>query len=95
MLSTSHGAMAHMVFSPDGKWILADSYPDPNSNQHLCLINAETGAYEEIGCFHHEPTPTVETRNDLHPRWSKDGRYITVDSTHDGYRGVYLLDLKS
>ncbi len=95
MLSPSHGQMAHMVFSPDGKWILADSYPDKDSNQHLVLINAETGTWEEIGCFHHEPTPTVETRNDIHPRWSQDGRYITVDSTHDGFRGLYLLDLKA
>ena len=92
-LSDSHGGMAHMVFSPDGKRILADSYPDQHSRQKLILINAETGEWELLGSFHHEPVPTVETRCDLHPRWSPDGRFVTVDSTHDGKRGVYLLEL--
>ena len=92
-LSESHGGMAHMVFSPDGKWILADSYPDSDSRQKLIRIDAQTGEWELLGTFHHEPVPTVETRCDLHPRWSPDGRFVTVDSTHDGKRGVYLLEL--
>lgn len=92
-LSESHGGMAHMVFSPDGKWILADSYPDADSRQKLIRIDAQTGEWELLGTFHHEPVPTVETRCDLHPRWSPDGRFVTVDSTHDGKRGVYLLEL--
>lgn len=92
-LSKSHGHMAHMVFSPDGKSILADSYPDGDSMQKLILIDAETGGFELLGTFHHEPVPIVETRCDLHPRWSPDGRFITVDSTHDGKRGLYLLEL--
>ncbi len=92
-LSGSHGRMAHMVFSPDGKYILADSYPDQNSCQQLILIDAATGEWEELGVFHHEKTPVVETRCDLHPRWSLDGKYITVDSSHTGKRGVFLLKL--
>lgn len=92
-LSKSHGRMAHMVFSPDSKSILADSYPDDDSNQKLILINAETGDFELLGTFHHEPTPIVDTRCDIHPRWSPDGRFVTVDSTHDGKRGLYLLEL--
>ena len=92
-LSKSHGRMAHMVFSPDGKSILADSYPDDDSCQKLILINAETGNFELLGTFHHEPTPIVDTRCDIHPRWSPDGRFVTVDSTHDGKRGLYLLEL--
>ena len=92
-LSDSHGGMAHMVFSPDGKWILADSYPDADSMQKLIRINAENGEWELLGTFHHEPVPTVETRCDLHPRWSPDGRFVTVDSTHNGKRAIYLLEL--
>ena len=76
-----------------GKSIIADSYPDDDSNQKLILINAETGDFELLGTFHHEPTPIVDTRCDIHPRWSPDGRFVTVDSTHDGKRGLYLLEL--
>ena len=92
-LSKSHGGMAHMIFSPDGTKILADSYPDSNQNQILTLLDVATGACELLGTFHHEPVPGWETRCDLHPRWSPDGRFVTVDSTHDGKRGIYLLEL--
>ena len=93
-ISKSHRRMSHMVYSPDGRYIAADSYPDADSNQTLILIDAATGKWEQLGVFHHEPVPTGETRCDIHPRWSRDGRFITVDSTHDGQRGVYLLKLE-
>ncbi len=93
-LSMGHGRMSHMVFSPDGKKILADSYPDKEtSNQSLALIDADSGNWDLLGTFHHEPVSIVETRNDIHPRWSADGRLVTVDSTHDGKRGIYILEL--
>ncbi len=93
-ISESHGRMSHMVFSPDGKYILADSYPEKETSlQTLIIIDAETGKWEELGKFYHRPVPMVETRCDLHPRWSPDGRFVTVDSTHDGKRGIYILEL--
>jgi hypothetical protein len=30
---------------------------------------------------------------DLHPRWRSDGRYVCVDSNHEGSRQVYILNL--
>ncbi len=94
-LSMGHGRMAHMVFSPDGKWILADSYPDAENIQVLHLIDAGSGESHEIGRFRHvQPEGTiVEVRCDIHPRWSQDGRKVTVDSIHGGKRAVYLLEL--
>ena len=59
----------------------------------MIRIDAATGDWELLGTFHHEATPIGETRCDLHPRWSPDGAMVTVDSTHDGKRGIYLLEL--
>ena len=85
-----------MVFSPDGTKLLADSYPDGEGVQHLALIDVASGEMEWIGHFNHNPEKpwVVDTRCDRHPRWSRDGRYITVDSIHDGkHRACYLLEL--
>eukprot|EP00831_Metopus_contortus_P042812 TRINITY_DN3421_c0_g1_i4.p1 TRINITY_DN3421_c0_g1~~TRINITY_DN3421_c0_g1_i4.p1 ORF type:complete len:401 (-),score=74.59 TRINITY_DN3421_c0_g1_i4:1499-2701(-) len=94
-LSSGMGPMAHLVFSPDGKWMLADSYPDGQSRQRLALINSETGAITGLGKFHHcqSAKTIVDVRCDLHPRWSPDGRIVTVDSIHDGETAIYMLDV--
>ena len=94
-LSPGHGRMSHLVFSPDGKRLLSDSYP-AGGIQELHLIEADTGRCTLLGRFRHEqPAGTiVEVRCDLHPRWSPDGKRVTVDSIHDGRRGIYLLELE-
>ena len=97
-LSNGHGRMSHLVFSPDGTWILSDSYPNPeeDNTQVLELICAADGRRELLGRFRHPtgPNSIVEVRCDLHPRWSPDGKIVTVDSIHDGQRAVYLLELE-
>jgi Tol biopolymer transport system component len=71
-----------------------DGTPDGNC-QVLCLIDVESGKVTEIGRFrHNQPAGTVaDVRCDIHPRWSHDGKTITVDSIHSGKRAVYMLDV--
>jgi len=48
----------------------------------------------DIGRFHGPTPPDVEIRTDLHPRWSRDGREVCIDSIHeDGSRQMYVLDV--
>lgn len=93
-LSRGHGRASHMVYSPDGRYILSDSYPQ-DGLQTLILIDAESGRFETLGTFRHRQPESApdDVRCDLHPRWSPDGQVVTVDSIHDGRRGIWLLEL--
>lgn len=87
------GPMGHLAFSPDGKWLAADTYVQPDGFQRLALVEVATGALREIGRFRHpHPVPCVDVRCDLHPRWSSDGAWLTVDTVHAGDRKIYRLE---
>jgi Tol biopolymer transport system component len=62
--------------------------------QHLYLYQVETGRRVSLGDFRSPPEYQGEWRCDLHPRFSPDGRKVTIDSPHGGEgRQIYLLDV--
>lgn len=89
-ISKGMGSMAHLIFSQDSKWMLADSYPSEEMTQKVGLVKVETGEIAVLGIFKH-PGPQGDVRCDLHPRWSNDGSMITIDSIHTGKRAIYFL----
>lgn len=84
----------HMTFSPiDKRWLLSDTYPDSGSLQRiLFLFDVERGIRYDIGSFY-TPDLRKENRCDLHPRWSRDGQLVCIDSVHEGMRQMYILDV--
>lgn len=83
----------HCSFSPDRKWMLTDTYPDAEQNRTLILFEMGTGRRVDIGKFFSPPELRNELRCDLHPRWSRDGKEVSIDSAHTGQRQVYTLDV--
>ena len=84
----------HMTYSPAGRWLLSDTYPDPESDERL-LILYDTRAHRRfnIGSFYTPPDLGKHNRCDLHPRWSRDGKAVCIDSVHEGSRQVYVVDV--
>ena len=85
----------HMSFSPaNPRWLLSDTYPDARTHERiLFLYDMDTGQRHDLGSFYADPTLSKENRCDLHPRWSRDGRQICIDSVHQGERQMYLIDV--
>lgn len=83
----------HCTYSPDGKWILTDTYPDKERMQNLMLYRPADGKLVKLGRFYLSRDFKGQTRCDLHPRWSRDGKYVCIDSLHSGKRQMYLLDV--
>lgn len=82
----------HMSYSPDRKRLLWDTYPDKQRMQKLNLFDPATGENTFLGKFYSVEFADIDIRCDLHPRWDRTGRRISFDSTHEGHRGIYILD---
>jgi hypothetical protein len=83
----------HPSFSPDGRWMVIDTYPDRARNRHLLLFDRERNALVPVGQFFAPLSYSGPERCDLHPRWSPDGRSLSIDSAHEGRRKSYILNL--
>lgn len=83
----------HPSFSPDCRWIITDSYPDRRRQRHLLLFDQQKEKVITLGRFLAPWKFEGEERTDLHPRWSPDGTKISIDSSHQGVRGNYILDI--
>jgi hypothetical protein len=84
----------HCTFSPDRRWVLNDTYPDAHHKRTLMLVRAGDAHRIDIArLLSPKSRWWGEIRCDLHPRWSRDGRRICIDSVHDGSRQMYIVDV--
>ena len=100
----------HPSFSPDGRYVITDTYPDGRNYRKLLLYDwekEESTVLEKLYSLpdkkYLETTKTVGDyknwgsspfRVDLHPRWDRKGEKVCFDSIHEGKRGVYIFELK-
>lgn len=83
----------HCTYSPERQWILTDTYPDRDRMQTLVLFRPADGRLVPLGRFYQARPEDNEWRCDLHPRWTRNGRFVCIDSKWSGQRQIYLLDV--
>lgn len=85
----------HPSYSPDRRWIVTDTYPDRSRLRHLFVFDTDANTRTEVGAFFAPWKFEGAARCDLHPRWSADGAWISIDSAHEGQRRSYFLDVSA
>jgi hypothetical protein len=84
----------HCTYLPGNEWILCDTYPDKNRNQNVYLCHVATGRRVWLGHFLLPKEYTGEWRCDTHPRLSRNGRTVAIDTPHgDEGRQLHLIDI--
>lgn len=83
----------HEWFIAGGEWMLSDTYGDDHDIQHPFLYHIPTETTFALAHLMAEDTFEGKLRCDNHPRVSRDGRKIVIDSAHRQGRQMYLLDI--
>jgi hypothetical protein len=87
----------HCTYVPrrGNEWILNDTYAHANKErlQHVHLFHVPTGRLVTVGKLHAPAAYEGPWRCDTHPRLSRDGTKVVVDSPHAGGRQLHLFDI--
>lgn len=84
----------HCSYSPDGKYIITDTYPNRKRIASVYLCTEDDNRSRRIARVFAPFRYDNDCRCDLHPRWNRAGDKICIDSVHEGKRGLYVIDLK-
>lgn len=91
----------HCTYLPghDSRWVLNDTYRDKNNIQHPHLFDTQANKRIELGEMpladeYLAGSRFKEWRVDLHPRFSRSGRLVTIDSPYTGQgRQLHLINI--
>ena len=80
----------HPSYSPNGKLVVTDTYPNRKRIATLRVMSDTTSTI--IAKVYAPFKYDNDTRCDLHPRWSRDGKKVCFDACFEGKRGVYAVE---
>ena len=87
----------HPSFSPvDNHLVVFDTYPSRSRIQEVKLCRDTDVEARDLKVIAKVFSPFKydnDTRCDLHPRWSRDGKKVCFDSVFEGHRGLYVVEV--
>lgn len=85
----------HNTYLPgtNNEWVLNDCYPNKQRMQIPYLYHIPTDRRVDLGQFYSPAFYTGEWRCDTHPRGSRDGKLVCIDSPHNHGRQMYVIDV--
>jgi hypothetical protein len=73
---------------------VTDTYPDKEDQKRdLVLYDTHTDTRYDLERLYSDPKFEADIRCDLHTRWDTTGTKLSSDSTHEGFRGIYMSDV--
>lgn len=88
----------NISYHPNGRYILYDAEALAGiPYRKLQLYDLEEQKGINLGLFYAEPqlfSGLKALRCEFRPRWSPGGKYVTFDSIHEGFRGIYKISAK-
>ncbi len=87
----------HPSYCPtDNSLVVFDTYPSRSRVQELKLCRDTDIEGKDLKVIARMFSPFKydnDTRCDLHPRWSRDGKKVCFDSVFEGHRGLYVVNV--
>lgn len=88
----------HPSYCPvDNNLVVTDSYPNRARVADIKLLRDDDCEAKQMKVIARVFAPFKydnDTRCDLHPRWSKDGKKVCFDSIYEGHRGLYVVNVE-
>lgn len=81
----------HPSFSPDGRYLITDTYPDFKRKQTLYLVRVSDWSVRRLGSIYANIRFKNDTRCDLHPRWNSTSDAVCFDGANGKRRQVFTL----
>lgn len=85
----------HPSFSPNGKLIVTDTYPNRERISCLKIMDGDVrkGNIDIVAKVFSPFKYDNNTRCDLHPRWNHASNKICFDAVFEGHRGMYVVNV--
>lgn len=85
----------HPSYNPkDNSMVVFDTYPNSRRMQEVKVAHDNSDEVRTVAKVFAPFKYDNDTRCDLHPRWSRDGKKVCFDACFEGHRGLYELNIE-